>query len=74
MIQNHPRQSQQRDNSFDQRGWRALESRIPLFQNRDNYVDKLDGVKYTLDWFQHQKCLFIIAKKYYYSTQSYQGA
>ena len=32
MIQKPPRQSQQRDNSFDQRGWRALESRIPFFQ------------------------------------------
>lgn len=44
-----PRQSQQRDNSFDQRGWRALESRIPLFQSRYNCVD--NRVKYILDSF-----------------------
>ena len=40
MVLNHPCQSQQRDNSFDRRGWSSLKSRILHFQSRYNYVDK----------------------------------
>ena len=74
MIQNHPSQSQQRNNSFDQRGWRALESRIPLFQSRYSYVDKVDRVKiFTRLISTHKRYQFILQKENVQHTVSIKG-
>ena len=62
-----PRPSQQRDNSFDQRGWRALESRISLFQSRYSCVD--NRVKYMLDSFWYTRMLVYYHNKTFCITQ-----